>query len=58
MDDNIKMSYERKEEIANQFFSQYGLSWTSTPDINSLHDAESASEVIELCEERLEALYD
>lgn len=51
------MTYKEKEVIADKYLlNECGFSWEDLPDINSLHDAETAEEIIELCNERLSEL--
>ena len=51
------MTYKEKEVIAdNYLLNECGFSWEDLPDINSLHDADTNEEIIELCNERLNEL--
>lgn len=48
------MTYEEKEEIANNYLSDIvGVNWEDLPDVNSLHDCESTEDIIEACNERI-----
>jgi hypothetical protein len=48
------MTYEEKKVIADSYLGDIaGVSWDDLPDINSLHDAETKDDVIELCDVRL-----
>lgn len=48
-------SYSDKLRIANKYlYSICYLGWDDLPDINSLHDCESVSDIQLACEERLE----
>jgi hypothetical protein len=49
------MTYNNKKQIADTYLQgKIGLGWDDLPDINSLHDAETEEDIIELCDERLE----
>ena len=49
-----KLTYKQKERIANAYlFNIFGMSWDDFADINSLHDAETKLDIIELCQERI-----
>ena len=49
------MNYNQKLQVANIYLSDIcGLCWEDLPDINSLHDAETEEDIIDLCKERLE----
>lgn len=48
------MTYDQKKEFADDYLSSIcGIQWDDLPDINSLHDAETKNDIIELCDERL-----
>ena len=48
------MNYKQKLNIANHYlFGICGMSWNDLPDINSLHNAETKDDIVELCQERL-----
>jgi hypothetical protein len=48
------MTYEEKLKIADAYLlSQVGMYWDDLPDINSLHDAYSKEDIIELCNDRI-----
>jgi len=50
------MNYEEKLAIANEYLSdKCAISWDELGDTNSLHDADTKEEIIELCNERLES---
>lgn len=50
-----KMTYEEKKKIADDYLKkEYGMAWDTLADINSLHDAETEEDVIELAQERAE----
>lgn len=54
----MELTYEQKLAIANKHINRRtcgsGLTWDDLADINSLHDAESEEDIIELADERLE----
>ena len=51
----MALTYEQKLEIANNYLHEKAmLSWDDLSDINSLHDCEEKSDIIEACNERLE----
>jgi hypothetical protein len=48
--------YEQKKEIADAYIGSLtdnSLGWNDLSDINSLHDAETREDIIELCIQRL-----
>ena len=48
------MEYQEKLKIANEYLNNIlGVDWEDLPDINSLHDADSKENIIELCKERI-----
>jgi hypothetical protein len=48
------MEYQEKLKIANEYLNNIlGVDWEDLPDINSLHDADSKEDIIELCKERI-----
>ena len=50
-----EFTYEQKKEIADAFLdAEVGLGWDHLPDVNSLHDADTKEEIIELCRERID----
>ena len=54
----MELTYEQKLAIANKHINKRtmgsGIDWDDLADINSLHDAESVEDIIELADERLE----
>lgn len=49
------MTYEEKKKIADDYLKkEYGMTWDTLADTNSLHDAETEEDVIELAQERAE----
>jgi hypothetical protein len=47
------MNYAMKKEIADTYLEwAYGTSWDELADTNSLHDAETKEDIIDLCEDR------
>jgi hypothetical protein len=50
-----RLTYSEKEGIANKYLMRKAeTSWEDLPDVNSLHDADTEDDVIQLCIERLE----
>ena len=48
------MEYQEKLKIANKYLNNIlGVDWEDLSDINSLHDADSKEDIIELCKERI-----
>lgn len=48
-------SYEEKKKMADEYLIKAcGLGWNDLADCNSLNDAETNEDVIDLCKERLE----
>jgi hypothetical protein len=48
------LTFDEKKRIADNYLNSIcGLSWDELPDINSLHDAETKTEIKEMCDERL-----
>lgn len=48
------MEYQDKLKIANEYLNDVlGVDWEDLPDINSLHDADSKEDIIELCKQRV-----
>ena len=49
-----ELTYHEKKKIADHYlYSSYCLCWNDLPDINSLHDAETKKDIINLCDERV-----
>ena len=49
------LTFDQKKTMADNWLSnQCGLSWDDLGDINSLHDADTWQEILDLCKERLE----
>lgn len=47
------MTYEEKKKIADKYLlNNYGVTWNSLVDINSLHDCEIEKEIIDAAEDR------
>lgn len=48
------LTYAEKKRIADSYIDSIcGLDWDSLSDINSLHDCETESDIIEYCNDRL-----
>lgn len=48
------MEYQEKLKIANGYLNDVlGVDWEDLSDINSLHDADSKEDIIELCKARI-----
>ena len=46
------MTYDEKKKVADVFLAEFYTTWDTLADTNSLHDADTEQEVIELADQR------